>query len=155
MFFRSLDSVLKLFVSAKDYQNIAKDGLIDIQERLINASSTLAMLVADMSSMEVREVAGLDVNLRNRVIDLKKDVLAIVDIISSFIREGEDLFSEAPYRTQSSQQTAGNIGRPPLAVTRDQLQHLRSLHFSWQKISKLLNEIQFCRQNDGRSELWD
>ena len=48
------------------------------------------------------------------------------------------MFSEAPYRMQSSQQTASNIGRPLLAVTRDQLGHLRSLHFSWQKISKLL-----------------
>ena len=119
LFFRSLDSVLKLFVSEEDFQNICKDDLIDIQERLTDASSTLAMLVADMSSMEVREVAGLDVNLRNRVIDLKKDVLAIVDIILSFMREGEDLFSEAPYCTQSSQQTASKIGRPLLAVTRD------------------------------------
>ena len=139
LFFRSLDSILKLFVSEEDFQNMCKDDLIDIQERLTDASSTLAMLVADMSSMEIGEVAGLDVSLRNRVIDLKMDVLAIIDIISSFIREGEDLFSEAPYRTPSSQQTASNIGRPPLAVTRDQLQHLRSLHFSWQKISKLLN----------------
>ena len=83
---------------------MCKDDLIDIQERLTDASSTLAMLVADMSSMEVGEVAGLDVSLRNRVIDLKMDVLAIIDIISSFIREGEDLFSEAPYRTPLSQQ---------------------------------------------------
>ena len=138
LFFRSLDSVLKLFLSEEDFQNIPKDDLIDIQERLTDASSTLAMLVADMSSMEVGEVAGLDVNLRNQLVDLRKDVLAIVDIISSFISEGEDLSSEAPYRTQS-QQTASNIGRPLLAVTRDQLEHLRSLHFSWHKISKLLS----------------
>ena len=58
LFFRSLDSVLKLFLSEEDFQNIPKDDLIDIQERLTDASSTLAMLVADMSSMEVGEVAG-------------------------------------------------------------------------------------------------
>ena len=140
LFFRSFHSVLKLFVSDGDFRDICKDDLVDIQERLTDASSTLAMLVADMSNMEVGQVAGLDVNLRNRLVDLKKDVLAILDIISSFIREGEDLSSEAAYRTQNTtQQSASKIGRPPLAVTRDQLQHLRSLHFSWQKISKLLH----------------
>ena len=66
LFIISFDSVLKLFVSEGDFRNISKDDLIDIQGRLTDASSTLAMLVADMSGMEVGEVAGLDVNLRSR-----------------------------------------------------------------------------------------
>ena len=83
LFFGSLDSVLK--ISEGDFQNLSKDDLVDIKERLTDAASTLAMLVADMSSTEVGEAAGLDVNLRNRLVGLKKDVLAIVDIIKLYL----------------------------------------------------------------------
>ena len=137
LFLRTLNSVLRIFISEDPFQNICRNDLIDAQERLIDASSTLALLVEDMSISNRAEIDWLNMNLRGRLIDLKKNVQGILEILSTIVERDEDATSDTAYYTQNSEENI--IGRPLLAITREQLEHLRSLYFSWQKIAKLLH----------------
>ena len=74
LFLRTLNSVLRIFISEDPFKNVCRNDSIDVQERLIDASSTLALLVEDMSISNRAEIDGLNVNLRGRLIDLKKNV---------------------------------------------------------------------------------
>ena len=114
--------------------------MVDIQERLRDASSTLTFLVEDMSVSNNTEIAGLNVSLRGRLVDLKKNVQRILEILSTIAVEDDGGASlDIAYFTQTRPREENNTGRPLLAITRDPLEHLRSLHFSRQKISKLLH----------------
>ena len=93
-----------------------------------------------MSVSNNTEIAGLNVSLRGRLVDLKKNVQRILEILSTIAVEDDGGASlDIAYFTQTRPREENNTGRPLLAITRDQLEHLRSLHFSWQKISKLLH----------------
>ena len=139
LFLRTLNSVLRICISEDPFQNVCRNDLIDGQERLINALSTLALLVEDMSISNHAEIDWLNMNLRGRLIDLKKNVQGILEILSTIVERDEDATSDTAYYMQNRPSEETIIGRPLLAITGEQLEHLRSLHFSWQKIAKLLH----------------
>ena len=139
LFLRTLNSVLRIFISEDPFQNICRNDLIDVQERLIDASANLALLVEDMSISNRAEIYCLSVNLRGRLIDLKKYVQGILEILSIIVERDEDATSDTAYYTQNRPSEENIIGRPLLAITREQLEHFCSLHFSRQKIAKLLH----------------
>ena len=87
-----------------------------------------------MSVSNNTEIAGLNVSLRGRLVDLKKTVQRILEILFTIAVEDDGGASlDIAYFTQTRPREENNTGRPLLAITRDQLEHLRSLHFSWQK----------------------
>ena len=74
------------------------------------------------------------------MVALKRDISVVMDFISQIIhREQTDSHQQQDaYRSQNAEGTH-NFGRPYLDITRDQLEHLRSIHFTWKQIAKLLN----------------
>ena len=138
VFLRSLQSMLRIFVS-EDVPSINTEYLQQLEEHLLDSSATLTLLIEDLSS-NARPTSGLPVETRGSVVALKRDISVVMDYILQIIYKEQAKLQqqEDAYRSQN---TAGshNFGRPYLDITRDQLEHLRSIHFTWKQIAKLLN----------------
>eukprot|EP00794_Sanderia_malayensis_P016136 gene16136-17762_t len=140
LFFRSLQSVLRIFV-AEDIASINSEDLQQIEDNLLDSSATLTLLIEDLSR-NTRPISGLPVEMRGRIAALKRDISVVMDFISQIINREHaaefQLDQQQAYRSQNAE-GSHNLGRPYLDITRDQLEHLRSIHFSWKKIAELLN----------------
>eukprot|EP00794_Sanderia_malayensis_P012547 gene12547-13833_t len=80
--------------------------------------------------------------MRGRIAAFKRDISVVMDFISQIINREHaadfQLDQQQAYRSQNAE-GSHNLGRPYLDITRDQLEHLRSIHFSWKNIAELLN----------------
>ena len=169
LFLRSLETVLRVFVTCDDsLSSLTHDDIAEIKERLLDSLATLNLLKDDTEKGEshlqsITGVAGpaesiLD-HLNNICTCVTHLVYLLTDLLESHNADGSGLSSvnegsvsyAAPV-SQSDQQYSG-IGRRKKEITRDQLEHLRSLHFSWTKIADILHvgisTIQRRRQEFG------
>ena len=138
VFLRSSQSMLRISVS-EDVPSINTEDLQQLKEHLFDSSATPTLLIEDLSS-NARPTSGLPVETRGRVVGLKRDISVVMDYISQIIHkeQAELQQQEDAYRSQNAE-GSHNFGRPYLDITRDQLEHLRSIHFTWKQIAKLLN----------------
>ena len=136
--------------------SVSNEDLIDIKEKLLDASATLTLLVGDLSSEVVTDVIGIPAAALPTLVELKSNLISIIDCISTSVDAGHKeaaLAYETLYTNQAGSRTAG---RPFLNTTKDQLEHLRSLHFPWKEIADLLgvsiSTIQRRRAEFGMEE---
>ena len=134
-FLRNLQSVLRIIL-IDDFSSISEDDLTDVKERLTDASATLTLLIGDLSSG--LEVGGLPNSESEKVVELKNNLVRIVTYIDSCLEEESTAEIHTAYCAPSIR-GQGTTGRPLLSVTKGQLEHLRSLHFPWKKISEILH----------------
>ena len=136
-FLRSLRSMLRILVS-KDLISINSEDLQQLVENLLDSSATLTLLIEDLSSSRTT-ITGLPVECLGRMSALKRDTSVVIDYISEHIHKDRTDSDQENY-AYSAQNNVNNqnLGRPYLDVTREQLEHLRSIHFSWKQIADLL-----------------
>ena len=136
LFLQNLKGVINLFVSP-DVAFSSTQNLIEIRQRLLDASGTLALLVHSRPN-----AAGMNLLPIQRTLqDLNNQVRELIQYLSTMIQERDDtdyhdtveMAYAAPINIE-----ANGAGRKRLEISQEQLEHLRSLFFSWTKIAKLL-----------------
>jgi hypothetical protein len=132
LFFQSLKGVINLFLSPQDIE--WTDELVEQTcSRLEEAYKTLTLMEREMTYVEEetidRDNAGFHL--------LLDSVKSLHSYAKSFESAGNSTDS---YAAQYVRHADGRPapGRPKLNVTQEQIEFLRSLHFSWEKIAQLL-----------------
>ncbi len=107
---------------------------------LRSLQSMLSLLIDDLSS-NARPISGLPVETRETVVALKRDISVVMNYISEIIHNEQAESHQQQEDVYRSHNAEGNhnFGRPYFDITRDQLEHLRSIDFTWKQIAKLLN----------------
>ena len=154
-FLRSLEIVLRVFATCDDsLSSLTHDDISEIKECLLDSLATLNLLKDDTEKegshlQSITGVAGPAESILDHLNNICTCVTHLVylptDLLESHNADGTDLSSvnegsvsyDAPV-SQSDQQYSG-IGWHKKEITRDQLEHLRSLHFSWTKIADILH----------------
>ena len=136
LFLQNLKGVINLFVSP-DLGSSSTPNLIEIRQRLLDASGTLALLVHSRPN-----AAGMNLLPFQRTLqDLNNQVRELIKYLSTMIQERDDTDYHATvdmaYAAPINIEAHG-AGRKRLEISQEQLEHLRSIFFSWTKIAKLL-----------------
>ena len=138
IFLQNLKSVLNLLASADELET---DVLIQTRSQLVDASGTLSFLLNDMSN-GCTDVTGIPSNgIQLPMQHLKNSLTYIIDLLSSRIecRNNVDFCDslDISYSVPIDLSQTGR-GRKRYEITKDQLEHLRSLYFSWEVIARIL-----------------
>ena len=140
LFLQNLKSVVSLLTRVGE-QEVEMEILIETRHRLLDANGTLSLLSSDLTR-DGANPTGLPSNhLRVPVEHLKLSLTQMISLLSDMIDTSNadfndqlDISYSAPVETVRE-----GPGRKRLQVSKDQLEHLRSLYFSWEKISSILN----------------
>ena len=135
--------------------------LIETRHRLLDANGTLSLLSSDLTR-DGANPTGLPSNhLRVPVEHLKLSLTQLTSLLSDMIDTSNADFNDQldiSYSTPVETVREGP-GRKRLQISKDQLEHLRSLYFSREKISSILNvslsTIQRRRAEFGLSERFE
>lgn len=150
LFLQNLKGVTNLFLAPQEI-----DWTSDLVEqtaiRLQDAYATLTLMEHDVP------VSSTEYSQREHVKLLMGHVKSLHNHLTSFDDELCITNSAVHYSTQVVSQRIGEgPGRPCLDITKDQIEFLRSLHFSWEKIASLLqisvSTLQRRRKAFGLSE---
>ena len=128
-FFEELEAFLRdihrqLGVANKSYSEYAV-------ERLEISIQSVASIVDLLRSRPMDEVTGLSVKL----IELLQCLRRIYVKWQSYIDEGHPTSS---YTAPVCRSPENRTGRPKFEITKDQIEYLRCMSFSWTQIAKLL-----------------
>ncbi len=118
--------VLTIF-SANDLilESVSYEDFVDIKRKLLDATATLALLVGDLSRGAVTDVFGISAAALPTLVELKSNLICIINFISTSIDAGQTEEAETAYETQNTDQAGSRTaGRPILNVTKDELEHL-------------------------------
>ena len=131
--------VLRLFLTP-DNEQLTTDALRDAKRYLLDAKGTLSLLLNDLTRGDPNPT-GLPTNaIKVPLQDLKESVCQLQLILSLEIERREQesaLYVDAAYSAGVTSTQFGP-GRRRYDISKDQLEHLRSLFFSWQKIADML-----------------
>ena len=157
LFLQNLRSVVSL-LSVEEHV-LETDILIEARNRLLDATGTITLLLNDVSRGGPNPTglpsASLEVPLR----DLKSELTHLIDLLCTVIDSNDnvdfedevDISYSAPL--QSGNDASERRGRKRYEISKDQLEHLRSLFFSWEKISRIFRvsistirrrRVEFC-----------
>lgn len=152
LFFQSLKGVINLFLASQEI--IWTEELIEeTSRRLQDGYATLILMQDDIS-----RVPETNDSLRGCLRNLLGHIQSLYDYLVSLY---ENLSTNAnpsdSFSTQLTQRSgAEGPGRPSLNITKDQIEYLRSMHFSWEKIAQLLqvsvSTLQRRRREFGLSD---
>ena len=160
LFLQNLKSVVSLLTRVGE-QEVEMEILIETRHRLLDANGTLSLLSSDLTR-DGANPTGLPSNhLRVPVEHLKLSLTQLISLLSDMIDTSNadfndqlDIFYSTPVETVRE-----GPGRKRLQISKDQLEHLRSLYFSWEKISSILNvslsTIRRRRADFGLSERFE
>ena len=141
-------------------QELETDILIETRSRLVDASGTLSFLLSDIAS-GVTNATGLPSSaLQDPVQNLKLSLTQLIALLSneSESRNNADFYDalEVSYSAPLNLAQPGR-GRKRYEITKDQVEHLRSLYFSWEAIAGILqvsvSTLQRRRKEFGLSDL--
>ncbi|KAJ7392740.1 hypothetical protein OS493_010395 [Desmophyllum pertusum] len=158
LFLRNLKSVLNILVNIGE-QELETDILIETRCRLVDASGTLSFLMSDIES-GVTNATGLPSSaLRDPVQNLKLSLTQLIALLSneSESRNNADFYDalDVSYSAPLNLAQPGR-GRKRYEITKDQVEHLRSLYFSWEAIAGILqvsvSTLQRRRKEFGLSD---
>ena len=138
-FLHNLKAVFHLLLTPGNEQ-LTTDALRDARRYLLDAKGTLSLLLNDLTRGD-RNPTGPPANaIQAPLRDLRESVTQLLYILSVEIekREQESAFyMDAAYSAGVTSTQLGP-GRRRYGISKDQLEHLRSLFFSWQKIADML-----------------
>ena len=138
LFLQNLKSVLNLFASE---QVLTAEIVSESRHRLLDASVTLTFLMSDITNGVGNATGISSVVLQDPVQNLKHSLTQLIALLASLIESHDnadfhdalDISYSAPmYLSQTGR------GRKRYEITKEQLEHLRSLYFSWEAIAGIL-----------------
>lgn len=137
LFIQNLKGVISLFLFNNDTQ-LSTESLIEARQRLLDASGTLSFLVNDLAS-GAPNPTGIPTHAIQEPLQVLRDSLTqLINIVSSLIENSpdSDYFDnlDVAYAAPTVIQQGQGPGRKRFDISKDQLEHLRSLFFSWQKL---------------------
>ncbi|KAK2566945.1 hypothetical protein P5673_008707 [Acropora cervicornis] len=138
-FLQSLKAVFHLFLTPGNEQ-LTTDALRDARRYLLDAKGTLSLLLNDLSRGDPNPT-GLPANaIQAPLRDLRESVTKLLYILSVEIekREQESAFYVDAAYSAGVTSTQLGPGRRRYDISKEQLEHLRSLFFSWKKIADML-----------------
>eukprot|EP00112_Aurelia_sp_Birch-Aquarium-sp1_P010537 Seg2246.4 transcript_id=Seg2246.4/GoldUCD/mRNA.D3Y31 product="hypothetical protein" protein_id=Seg2246.4/GoldUCD/D3Y31 len=156
-------SIVALFTSPEDMQGESTSVLTQTRDRLMDGLGTVTILLQEVTS-GMQNATGLPSFMLKRPLeDLKKELSGLVSFLLSLIDGRDDMdyedYVNVAYSTRVLDNGAGNRGRKRLCITQEQLEHLRSLFFSWEKIASLLgvsiSTLQRRRREFGLSDRFE
>jgi hypothetical protein len=117
------------------------DILIETRLRLLDATGTLSLLLNDLLRGGVNSTGLSSNHMRVPIQDLKLSLIQLINHLSGMIENSNtadfDDEIDVCYSTPLDTTRVG-LGRKHFEISKDQLEHLRSLYFSWEKISSIL-----------------
>ena len=126
LFLQNLKGVINLFLAPQDIE--WREELVEQTcARLEEASATLTLMEREIYPIGSRHHTSFHL--------LLDDIKSLHSYAKSL--ENTSSFTDS-YAAQYTQHGDGRPGRPKLNVTLEQIEFLRSLHFSWEKIAQLL-----------------
>ena len=140
-------------------QELETDILVETRYRLLDASGTLSFLMNDLAG-GVTNVTGIPSSaLQAPVQNMNHSLTQLIALLSSQIesRENADFYDalEVSYSAPLNLVQPGR-GRKCYEITKDQVEHLRSLYFSWEAIAGILqvsvSTLQRRRKEFGLSD---
>ena len=151
-----------MFRSAPDLE-LGLNSFEESRSRLVDARGTLTLFKDDISfgreSVSSQCYGASSEQIRALLISLKNSVNEMIELINDWTQENDPVdYVDGAYSAPAVRRQCGP-GRSRILVTRDQIEHLRSLHFSWEKIAKLLNvstkTLKRRREEYGLSEKFE
>ena len=151
-----------MFRSAPDLE-LGLNSFEESRSRLVDARGTLTLITDDISfgreSVSSQCYGASSEQIRALLISLKNSVNEMIELINDWTQENDTVdYVDGAYSAPAVRRQCGP-GRSRILVTRDQIEHLRSLHFSWEKIAKLLNvstkTLKRRREEYGLSEKFE
>ncbi len=159
IFCQHLKGVCTLLARADDLTTLSTTSLQETRHRLLDAYGTIVLLLQEVGNNN-QNATGLQSDaIREPLESLKGLVQHLIAHITEELEKRDNIHFDqqlaVQYSTQVDTEKTGS-GRKTIKITKDQLEHLRSLYFSWQKISELLgvsiSTIQRRRREYGLSE---
>ena len=158
LFLQNLKSVLNILANIGE-QELETDILVETRYRLLDASGTLSFLMNDLAG-GVANVTGIPSSaLQAPVQNMNHSLTQLIALLSSQIesRDNADFCDalEVSYSAPLNLAQPGR-GRKRYEITKDQVEHLRSLYFSWEAIAGILqisiSTLQLQRKEFGLSD---
>lgn len=130
-----------------------EDLIEETTRRLQGSYTTLTLIEHDWHDMSTQMNSPLPEHLRR----LKSFVQSLHVVLVSCETVASSADNSVSFYPQPSPRAEGQgPGRPALNITKEQIEYLRSLHFSWEKIAQLLHTsvstVQRRRRTFGTSE---
>lgn len=161
VFLQNLKGLLTIFQS--DELSPSAESLVDIKNRLLDASATLTFLCNDVATNGGTSISANVEDIDLPLQQLKLSLNAIIDFVFLLIEQSEDAANYTDPFDVAYAASANNIaqgpGRKRLDITKAQLEYLRSFYFSWSKIANLLgvsiSTLQRRRREFGLDERFE
>ena len=132
LFLQNLKSILNILANIGE-QELETDILVETRHRLLDASGTLSFLMNDLAA-GITNVTGIPSSaLQAPVQNMNHSLTQLITLLSSQIenRDNADFYDalEVSYSAPLNLAQTGR-GRKRYEITKDQVEHLRSLYFS-------------------------
>ena len=140
LFLQNLKGVVNIFSSPQD---IDPEMVYILEGRFTDAYNTLTFLIdslSDFITAYIYQMLQPSIELRELIEELSLLCRRLNDAHLSSIQDREGGTGSGPvsFSAPTLNPPVSVKGRPRREITKDQLEHLRTLHFSWRKIAQLL-----------------
>jgi hypothetical protein len=115
--------------------------VIEIRERLVDATGTVTLLFHDVSRGDANPTGLPSSLIQAPLQNLRQLLVQLLVSLSDLIKESKsaDLYDDIDVSySVPLDVTKKGPGRKRYDISKEQLEHLRSLFFSWEKISEIL-----------------
>ena len=162
-FLQHLQRVLAVFSTTEEIESWTTTVLCETKQRLLDAYGTLTLLLNEVA-LGQENATGLQSNtIQSPLEDLKQAISQLITFSSTLLEKRDDIdFAEEDVSVAYSAPTslgAQGSGRKCLEISKEQLEHLRSLYFSWENIASLLgvsiSTLQRRRKQYGLSKRFE
>ena len=156
-FLQNLKAIFRLFLTSENV-DLATDALVEARHHLLDARGTLSLLIVEMERGDHNPTGLPTRTLQAPLQNLNRFVAQMINMLPAEVESGEQAenFDQGAAYSTSVTATQFGPGRKRYDISRDQLEHLRSLFFSWQKIADMLqvsvSTIQRRRREFGLSD---
>ena len=158
LFLQNLKSVLNILANIGE-QELEADILVETRYRLLDASGSLSFLTNDLAGGVTNGTGIPSSALQAPVQNMNHSLTQLIALLSSQIesRYNADFYDalEVSYSAPLNLAQPGR-GRKRYEITKDQVEHLRSLYFSWEAIAGILqvsvSTLQRRRKEFGLSD---
>ena len=120
---------------------LTTESLFEARQRLLDASGTLSFLVNDLASSAPNPTGLRTHAIQEPLQDLRDSLTQLIHTLSTLIEKSHDsdYFDNIDVAYAAPTLIQQGAGRKRFDISKDQLEHLRSLFFSWEKIASLLH----------------
>ena len=157
-FLQNLKAVFRLFLTPENV-HLTTDALVEARRVLLEARGILSLLISDLQRGDPNPTGLPTSAIQAPLQNLSESVSEMINILPVEIenREHAEVFDQdTAYSTSVTITPGPGPGRRRYDISKDQLEHLRSLYFSWQKIADMLqvsvSTIQRRRREFGLSD---